>query len=787
MKFTDSLPQIEATGISNEMDFSISKEGMPWILDILRNRLYSNKTLAIIRELSCNAADAMVAVGKGNEPIRITLPNELSPQLKIRDFGPSLSPDELRRVFVQYGASTKRDSNAYIGQLGIGAKSPFCYCDSFMVATYQAGTVRTYSCFIDPSRCGKMVQLGEDAPTDEPDGLEVIVCVKEGDINTFISEAKEFFRYWKVKPTFEGQEVTFPEDAPLYSAADGSWIIPTERGETSVLIMGNIPYPLESHNLKWEGQDISLKKLFSLGIRMYVGIGDIDFAASREALEYTEKTQATIFKALAAAREGMLQVFKQKITSASSMLEAKRLYASFFLKDGSMFEMQSLVDKVTFQGKEITSSYWDIGSEKDSGMSIKRYETNYKGRLSPGSDAFRINCENTNGDIALILNDSKVEQGLKNRLLPLLTMYSNVLKKRCTSVLVFTIKDQALWDKWVADNMFEWPFETTKMSALPALKMKEIFGDTSSSYRSYSGAYNPKYSAKVFRFEYNDTRSGHRRREKASDYWQKESFDLANDEGVYLEIFEYEGSVSNSWLTATQELCQDLGISFPSPLIGIKAGTVLPEDNNLISFNNYMKETLNTVVAQGVIPQQIANFNEGRKHTDFVDTLADRADKLVFDKDCPLGKLIAHYREVSPTRTTDKNFDLFLKLCERFGITVTLPTVNLKYDFKAETEAVCSTYPILKNFPWGSWDIRTELEEWYAALNHYIALIEAGIKKNINTPVVAQPAPVAQVEEIQVAAPLTVEELTAVEDTVGEEPPPIYQDAPSGGLEAVTA
>jgi hypothetical protein len=45
---------------------------------------------------------------------------------------------------------------------------------------------------------------------------------------------------------------------------------------------------------------------------------------------------------------------------------------------------------------------------------------------------------------------------------------------------------------------------------------------------------------------------------------------------------------------------------------------------------------------------------------------------------------------------------------------------------------------------------------------------------------------VAQVEEIQVAAPPTVEELTAVEDTVGEEPPPIYQDAPSGGLEAVT-
>ena len=58
--------------------FGIKKEGLSHIFNVLRNQLYSDKVLAVIREYSCNAVDAHTEVGK-DEPILVTLPNQLSP------------------------------------------------------------------------------------------------------------------------------------------------------------------------------------------------------------------------------------------------------------------------------------------------------------------------------------------------------------------------------------------------------------------------------------------------------------------------------------------------------------------------------------------------------------------------------------------------------------------------------------------------------------------------------------------------------------------------------------
>ena len=67
--------------------FGIKKEGISHIFNVLRNQLYSDKILAVIREYSCNAVDAHVEVGKNEEPIEITLPTQLSLEFKVRDLG----------------------------------------------------------------------------------------------------------------------------------------------------------------------------------------------------------------------------------------------------------------------------------------------------------------------------------------------------------------------------------------------------------------------------------------------------------------------------------------------------------------------------------------------------------------------------------------------------------------------------------------------------------------------------------------------------------------------------
>ena len=67
------------------VSFGIKESGLSHIFNVLRNQLYSDKVLAVIREYSTNAVDAHAEVGKLDEPIKVTLPNQLSPSFKVRD------------------------------------------------------------------------------------------------------------------------------------------------------------------------------------------------------------------------------------------------------------------------------------------------------------------------------------------------------------------------------------------------------------------------------------------------------------------------------------------------------------------------------------------------------------------------------------------------------------------------------------------------------------------------------------------------------------------------------
>ena len=100
-------------GVLEEKLFGLSAEGLPFIFNILRNSLYSNKELAVLREYSCNCFDAHVQAGKQDIPIKITLPSELDPTLRFRDYGVAMTHDEIKNIFTEYGVSTKRQSNSY--------------------------------------------------------------------------------------------------------------------------------------------------------------------------------------------------------------------------------------------------------------------------------------------------------------------------------------------------------------------------------------------------------------------------------------------------------------------------------------------------------------------------------------------------------------------------------------------------------------------------------------------------------------------------------------------------
>jgi HSP90 family molecular chaperone len=222
MKLAESTRNVKVSGAENVSAFGVSEEGMPILLDIMSNKIYSDKPLAIIREYACNAWDANVENGNGDKPIQVFLPNRMEPVLKIRDFGKGLSPEEIREIYIMYGNSTKRQSNEMIGMLGIGSKSAFAYGDSFVITSFNDGKKYVYSAFRDASKRPEMAQLGKAEKTDEPSGIEIQIPIRNEDIATILKKAGQFFQHWDLRPEFFGAEPTFKDrDVALEGKGQG--------------------------------------------------------------------------------------------------------------------------------------------------------------------------------------------------------------------------------------------------------------------------------------------------------------------------------------------------------------------------------------------------------------------------------------------------------------------------------------------------------------------------------------------------------------------------------------
>ena len=109
---------VNSTNVGRSMNFRLEAHNLRHIVTMLRDSVYSNKVLAVLREYSTNAWDAHVSGEEdygvsmlSQRPIEVHLPSKLAPELRIRDFGPGFSMEEIENIYISLGESTKRTSN----------------------------------------------------------------------------------------------------------------------------------------------------------------------------------------------------------------------------------------------------------------------------------------------------------------------------------------------------------------------------------------------------------------------------------------------------------------------------------------------------------------------------------------------------------------------------------------------------------------------------------------------------------------------------------------------------
>lgn len=288
--------EIQEFGISTSAEF----------FSILSDQIYTNKPLAVIREVLCNAWDAQIVAGTTHIPVQIKIDED---RLSIRDFGLGIPHELIHQIYCVYGNSTKENDGNQTGGFGLGSKSPFAYGHHFTVNNMHDGLKTVHAI----SRGSALTQGKPDrrvmvsVPTKET-GVEVVIPVKtRSDMNLFIEIAKDIAAFGEMNVEINGKKV---EIVPVSSGENNMFITTRKpRGTNAVLNIryGNVVYPVQP-DPEYIGVYMALKKIME-DIPSQGGRGTNDFCLiiqapansisvtpSRESLQTTETTVKTIRK-----------------------------------------------------------------------------------------------------------------------------------------------------------------------------------------------------------------------------------------------------------------------------------------------------------------------------------------------------------------------------------------------------------------------------------------------------------------------------------------------------------
>lgn len=329
----------EVSGDLAAHSFSIAAN--PKMFKILSDGLYSDKALAVTRELLSNAYDAHIAAGTLATPIHIHVPNDFEPWLQVTDFGTGLSHDDVIHLYTTYGASTKSESNDQIGGFGLGSKSPLAYTDQFTVESRFDGVHSTYQVFIAESGIPHVTML-EAVSTDQPNGMSVkvpIAGVTDADYRQFIRALNKLVPHMATAPIISGAtddhvesinkmhvEPTFvlpmPDSTRINSIKLYEPIGYAQR--QSALVQGITPYHMD--NYRWQGfagidilDDVSVWGAYYVVID--AKIGQFELTASREDISWTDETKQSIANIFTEADGVMYEFFTERMQNITNWID----------------------------------------------------------------------------------------------------------------------------------------------------------------------------------------------------------------------------------------------------------------------------------------------------------------------------------------------------------------------------------------------------------------------------------------------------------------------------------
>lgn len=181
-------------------------EQAPKLFSIITEKMYEDPRQAFVRELMTNMLDAWLqqrdATGEAPPPGRVIPPSDLRSSIRFVDYGPGLTPDEVKQYVCHILESGKDHTNDYHGGWGLGMKSPFAYTASWSIETFyrdQQDQVwkMQLATYLQHTGVPEVTRVGEPTPCDPgtQTGLVVDVPVKPDDHDMVLRWARWYAAY----------------------------------------------------------------------------------------------------------------------------------------------------------------------------------------------------------------------------------------------------------------------------------------------------------------------------------------------------------------------------------------------------------------------------------------------------------------------------------------------------------------------------------------------------------------------------------------------------------------
>jgi len=341
--------------------------------DILSDKLYKDKILAVIRETVTNGIDSHIAAGQ-TAPVQVHVPTLEEVFFSVKDTGLGLSQEDVIHMYTTYFSSTKAETNEFVGGLGLGSKSPFSYTDQFQVVSIFNGVKMVFSAFKSERNEPNIVLVSCDDTLDH-NGLEVIVPVQLADVQQFRAKCNLTLFWMKDKITtnvefkynlqrsnfmysdlFEVLDVAdLAEDRTSISGTFvkiGTSVYPVDINQVGRLLDGRY---YEIYNYKFGSGVIGGYARTSRAFVINVGIGVLDVAPSREELSYDKRTVSNLVKIMKLATDDLDAVVLNNIGSVRSPYLRQKRAVEVSNLIGSVKGITSYNDNVKITVNGVTS------------------------------------------------------------------------------------------------------------------------------------------------------------------------------------------------------------------------------------------------------------------------------------------------------------------------------------------------------------------------------------------------------------------------------------------------